>query len=70
MSDTTKAIDVGVRDEGTIFLFTPHTQAAKDWIEENVESEAPRFCGALVVEHRYAGELAAGMQQAGLEVRV
>ena len=46
---------------GTVFLFTPHTEKAEQWIAENVVGEATYFGGALVVEHRYARDLAVGM---------
>ena len=58
--------DVLVRNEGTIFLFHPLTSAAKQWIDHNVQPNAQWFAGAVVVEWRYAGELAAAMRTAGL----
>jgi hypothetical protein len=58
--------DIFVRCEGTIFLFEPRTVAAKQWITENVQPDAQWFGNALVVEGRYAAELAAGMRDAGL----
>jgi hypothetical protein len=48
-----------------LYLFTPITEHAREWIEENV-CEAELWCGALVVEHRYAADLAAGMTDDGL----
>jgi hypothetical protein len=64
--DPTSDIDVHVRNEGAIFLFTPITPRAKQWIAANVQSEAQWFGQALVVEHRYALGLAVGMRDAGL----
>jgi hypothetical protein len=58
--------DVLVRNEGTIFLFTPLTPAATNWICVNVQPNAQWFGNALVVEHRYAADLAAGMREDGL----
>jgi hypothetical protein len=58
--------DVLVRNEGSIFLFCPLTPAAKQWIDENVQPDAQSFGNALVVEWRYAAELAAAMRDAGL----
>jgi hypothetical protein len=58
--------DVRVRNEGTIVLFTPLTPAARDWICVNVQPNAQWLANALVVEHRYAADLAAAMRQAGL----
>ena len=58
--------DVLVRNEGTVFLFCPLTLQAKEWIEENVQSDAQWFGKALVVEHRYAWGLAQVMKDEGL----
>lgn len=61
-------IDVKVQNEGSIFLFHPLTEAGKDWIKENIDNDAQFFGDALVVEHRYAGDIAHGMQGDGLVV--
>ena len=59
--------DVLVRSEGTVFLFCPLTERAKNWLEENVETEPWQWFGnTLVVEHRFAWSLGQGMQDAGL----
>jgi len=58
--------DIVVRCEGAIFLFEPLTVAAKQWIDENVQADARWFGNALVVEHRYAADLAAAMREHGL----
>ena len=58
--------DVFVSCEGSIFLFTQRTLAAKQWIDENVRPDAQWFGNALVVEWSYAAELAAGMRADGL----
>ena len=58
--------DVIVRNEGSIFLFQPVTSRARAWIAENVQPDAQWLGDALVVEHRYAIELATAMRDAGL----
>jgi len=68
-AELTDVIDVQVSNEGSLFLFTPLTTAAREWINENVTGETTWFGNALVVEHRYAGDLAQGMAGDGLEVR-
>lgn len=63
-------IDVFVQDEGTVVAFEPRTRAASDWIDEHVQAESWQFVGgALVVDHRFARDLAAGMVDAGLRLR-
>ena len=61
------APDFTVRDEGTIVLFTAETPEAEDWWLENVE-EGITFCGANVVEHRFAQHLLSGICDAGFAV--
>jgi hypothetical protein len=69
MAQTMQKTDVTVEGGGSIFLFRPHTDAATDWIEEHVQPDAQWFGGGLVVEHRYARDLADSMLQDGLDVR-
>jgi len=67
---TTKApkqqVDVEIAGGGTVYLFQPLTQAAQDWIAENVVGETTYFAGGLAVEHRYAANVADGMRHDGL----
>lgn len=66
----TPAPDVLVANAGTVFTFCPLTERAKEWIDDNVSSESWQWLGhVLVVEHRFALGLAAGMQDAGLVLR-
>jgi hypothetical protein len=61
-------LDVTVEDHGTIWLFRPLTQAAKEWIDDNVTGGEDWFAGALAVEARFVQALIEGMQLDGLEV--
>lgn len=61
-------IDVSVQNEGSVILLTPNTEAARDWIDENISSSSTWWGKALVVETRYAGPVIEGMQRAGLVV--
>jgi hypothetical protein len=64
--------DMSVQDKETIFLFTPETEEAKQWIAEHVkfiEGETMYFGEALVVEHRYGADLSAGMASDGLKLQ-
>lgn len=60
--------DVSIENHGSIMLFRLLTPAATDFVDENVSGEAQFFHGALVVEPRYAQDLAEGMIEAGLAV--
>ena len=58
--------DVRVRNEGSLMLFEPLTQAGRDWIAQHTDGQM--FGRALVVEPRYAPDLAYDMIDDGLEV--
>jgi hypothetical protein len=60
--------DVEIRFEGTICLFEPHTRRGKTWIHSHVAPGAQWWGRSLVVEHRYAKEIAKAMKSAGLKL--
>lgn len=60
--------DITVNGGGTVYLVTPQTQRAADWVGENVAEEAMWFGDSLVVEHHYIEDLVFGMREEGLEV--
>lgn len=62
-------VDVEVENHGSIFLFSPLTQPGREWIGEHVTGETTTFAGSLVVEARYARDLADGMMGDGLVLR-
>ncbi len=59
--------DVLVVKHGSIFRFVLLTDAARQWVEENVTDEHTMMGNALIVEHRYARDLADGMMKDGLK---
>ena len=61
--------DVAIAPEGTIDLFHVLSRRAERWVDDNVDPNAQRFGGALVVEHRFATDLAHGMVADGLRVQ-
>jgi hypothetical protein len=67
MSKSNRTVDIEVENHVAIFIFRPLTAVAENWIEENVSREGfhPDW-PTLVVEHRYAADLAEGMNRDGL----
>jgi hypothetical protein len=63
------SLDVHVVNHGSLFAFELLTAEAREWVEQNVSEDAQFFAGALMVEPRYAMNLANGMMVDGLEVR-
>jgi hypothetical protein len=66
MTNPNAQVDFSVENHGSLFLFRMNTAAARQWVHDNVEDDAQFFCDALVVEHRYAANLAEGMRGDGL----
>jgi hypothetical protein len=61
--------DFQFSNHGSIWLARPMTDAGREWIDENFDSEAQWFFGgSLAVEPRYIGDIVEGMQADGLEV--
>jgi len=56
---------VTIKDEGSILLFYPNTQEARDWLASNTSSDSLWYNAALVVEPRYAEDLIEAMQEQG-----
>ena len=60
--------DLSIQNEGSIFLLRGLSEAGKAWIAEHIPGDAQRYGGAVVVEHRYIGDIAHGAVNDGLEV--
>ncbi len=52
----------------TIYLLEPLTDAARAWVGKHIPAGATRFGPAIVVEHRYIADIAAGITRDGLTV--
>lgn len=60
--------DVSVLNAGSVCIVTPKTDEARTWIEDNVQDDAQRWGGGIVVEPRHLADLLAGMVADGLVV--
>ncbi len=58
--------DFNVSGGGSLYLIHPLSEAARDWLRDNVEDGAQYLGRALAVEHRYIAALVDGMLSAGL----
>ncbi len=64
-----KSIDFLIEDQGSIVLFQPMSDAAKEWFSENVQSEGWQWMGPrLAVDHRPAQHLLEGIEAEGFTV--
>jgi len=60
--------DVQFANLGSIWTAQPLSDAAWDWIEENIGDDAPWYGGALAVDHRCGADIVEGMRADGLVV--
>jgi len=60
--------DFHVVDEGSIVLFEPLTDGAREWIGNNIGKDAQWFGKSLVVEHQFVQDVLQGIASEGLEV--
>ena len=51
-----------INNQGTLILFTPLTDNAKQWWTDNVDSNCQTFGNAYCVEHQYANDIIKGIQ--------
>ena len=61
-----RRIDFVVRDEGSIWLFTPLTPAALQFLSEHIQVDAQYFGDSPAVEQRYVYDLLVGLREHGL----
>jgi hypothetical protein len=62
-----RRIDFLVRDEGSIWLFTPLSPAALQFLSEHIQDDAQYLGDSLAVEHRYVYDLLLGLRAHGLK---
>jgi hypothetical protein len=63
--------DVLVWNRGSVWLFTPQSGRAQNWVQEHVVSEPWQWLGGqLAVEQRFAPDLIKTIREVGLIVRV
>jgi hypothetical protein len=60
--------DFIVENHGTIFLLQPLTPAAISWIQGNLPEDQMTSGSAVVVEHRYIGDIVPGAMFGGMGV--
>ena len=67
--ETSDMSDFQITDQGSIFLIRPLNEAARQWLDENVVTEAWQCVqGALCAEARFARDLVIEITEAGFEI--
>lgn len=67
-SSVVNAPDFEVACHGSIYIFTPLTPAAREWVAEFLPEDAQQWAGGTVVEHRFIADIVQGAQRDGLSV--
>jgi hypothetical protein len=57
-----------VENHGSVFVLQPMDGDAQDWCNDNINSEAMKWGGGIVVEHRYVEDIVIGFREAGGDV--
>lgn len=61
--------DFSIYDDGSVVLFTPETESAQTFSEDEMGLESWQWLGrSFAVDHRVASDLVAGLELAGFEV--
>ena len=61
--------DFQISDHGSIITIRPVSEAAHQWLDENVDAEPWQWLdGALCAEHRFAHDLVHEITDAGFEI--
>ena len=62
-------LDLLVHGGGSVYLLRSVSPTGAAWLDQHVTREATTFGGAIVVEHRYIGDIVTGAVSDGLRVR-
>jgi len=70
MSDaqTAQEADFKFANHGSVTVLTPISEAAKAWIDENIDPDAQVWVGGVVIEPRYADAVLIGISADGLSI--
>jgi len=65
---TQPSTDISVANHGSILIFTPTSDAGREWVSQHLPDDAMRWAGGIVVEPRYAQDIVDGAINDGLDV--
>ena len=61
--------DFSVENHLTIVMLRPLSDAARNWVEENLPEDRQTFGNAVVIEHRFAADILRGIVNDGLTLQ-
>lgn len=63
-----EAPDFSYRNEGSIVLLKPISEAAREWVADHLPDDAQWFGGSIVIEPRYFDPIAGGIESDGMSI--
>ncbi len=54
---------------GSICLLWAQTEEGKGWIKDNIDPEHQKWAAAVVIEHRFVGDIVNGIHTDGLTIK-
>jgi hypothetical protein len=64
-----RRVDLLVQGEGSIYLLRTTSRRGRRWIDEHIPDDRQEWAGAIVVEHRFIGDIVRGAIADGLRVQ-
>jgi hypothetical protein len=64
-----RVADLLVHDHGSIYLLRATSRCGQSWIDERISDDRQEWGGAIIVEHRFIGDIVRGAIGDGLEVQ-
>jgi hypothetical protein len=68
-AEMAKQTDLLVHGHGTLYLLRATSRRGQRWVNERVTDDRQEWAGAVVVEHRFIGDIVRGAIADGLRVR-
>jgi len=60
------APDFSIRSEGSLVILLPLSESGRDWCDEHLPPDAPRWAGGYAIEARHYRPIIDGIVAAGL----
>jgi hypothetical protein len=63
-----RRVDLLLHGDGAIYLLHPASRRGRRWVGKHISGDHQEWAGAIVVEHRYIGDIVRGAIADGLRV--
>ena len=63
-----EVLDFLIADHGSVITLLPFSDGAREWVDEWIDSSAPRFGRQIVIERRYFAEIYEAIKNDGFTI--